>query len=49
MEEVKEDSIMETKMDKVLEMLNDFKGELITEKLLGKVLRIQQLVNEIKS
>jgi len=49
MEEIKEDSTMDSKMDKVLEMLNDFKGELITEKLLGRVLRIQQLVNEIKS
>ena len=49
MDEIKEDKGMDDKMDKVLEMLNDFKGELINEKLLEKVMRVQQLVNEIKS
>jgi len=49
LQEIKEDREMVQKVEKTLEVLNGFKGQLINEDLLTKVLKLQTLVREIKS
>ena len=47
-ENIKNDPEMISKTENVLKVLEDFKGQYITEGLLKKVLKIQQLAKEIK-
>ena len=39
---------MFNKAEKVLEILNNFKGQVIDEALLAKILKLQNLTREIK-
>tara|TARA_R100000008_G_scaffold24897_2_gene13420 strand:- start:1811 stop:2638 length:828 start_codon:yes stop_codon:yes gene_type:complete len=48
-EEIKKDTEMTDKTKSVLKVIEGFKGEHITEKLLLKVLKMQQLVGEIQT
>ena len=45
--EIKEDKNMLKKTEKVLEIIDNFKGQFINEKMLKKILNIQTLVSEI--
>ena len=47
-EDIKNDPDMALKTKNVLKILEGFKGKYITEDVLSRVLKIQQLVNEIK-
>jgi hypothetical protein len=47
-EDIKNDPDMALKTKNVLKILEDFKGKYITEDVLSRVLKIQQLANEIK-
>tara|TARA_R100000808_G_C2126461_1_gene136623 strand:- start:393 stop:1223 length:831 start_codon:yes stop_codon:yes gene_type:complete len=47
-EEIKKDSEMLAKTKNVLKLLNNFKGQHITESVLARVLKIQKLANEFK-
>jgi len=47
-EDIKNDPDMASKTKNVLKILEDFKGKYITEEVLSRVLKIQQLANEIK-
>ncbi len=49
LKEIKEDSNMIEKTKKVLEVLDNFKGQHITEKTLEKIIKIQQLVREVEN
>ena len=47
--EIKEDPAMLKKMEEVVKLIDGFKHEFITEKLLKKILKMQELVNEIQT
>jgi len=47
-ETLEDDSQMISKTKEVLKVLDDFKGQYIDESILRKILKVQQLVNEIK-
>ena len=46
--EIKEDEDLTNKIKRILEVINNFKGQYITENLLEKVLKIQNLAREIE-
>ena len=48
LEEIKNDSDMVSKSENVLKLLENLKGQYITENILVKVLKVQKLINEIK-
>ena len=48
LEDIKNDPDMASKTKNVLEVLEGFKGKYITEDVLSRILKIQQLANEIK-
>jgi len=48
LEDVNKDPEMLNKAEKVLEILNNFKGQIINEALLTKILKLQNLAREIK-
>ena len=48
LEEIKHDSDMVSKSENVLKLLENLKGQYITENILVKVLKVQKLINEIK-
>tara|TARA_R110002110_G_scaffold63935_3_gene177085 strand:+ start:309 stop:1139 length:831 start_codon:yes stop_codon:yes gene_type:complete len=48
LEEIKTDSDMVSKSENVLKLLENLKGQYITENILVKVLKVQKLINEIK-
>tara|TARA_R110000824_G_scaffold181468_2_gene362276 strand:+ start:3589 stop:4410 length:822 start_codon:yes stop_codon:yes gene_type:complete len=47
--EIKEDTIMLNKMKEVVNVIDGFKEQYINEKILKKILKIQELVSEIQS
>ena len=48
LKEVNKDPEMFNKAEKVLEILNNFKGQVINEAVLTKILKLQNLAREIK-
>jgi hypothetical protein len=47
-EQIKEDAVMLGKMEEVIKLVDGFKQQFITEKLLKKILKIQELAKEIQ-